>query len=460
MERIADAPRPVYGKGFELKILLVDKFYFIKGGAERYFFELKEILEAHGHEVIPFSMQHPDNFETPYADYFVENIEFNGSKLQRLATAPKAAGRLIYSTQARARIEKLIAETRPDIAHLHMIDHQLSPSILLGLKKFGIPIIQTVHQYKLVCPNYRLFIDRDRRICEKCLGGKFYHPILEKCHQDSRAASFLISLESYIHKWMGVYDHIDLFHVPSTFMGKKLREGGVAAQRVRHLFYTIKLKDYPYHPQFKNYFIYFGRLSGEKGLVTLLRAMKGFKGSQLKIVGSGPEEAKLKALAKELHVQVEFVGSKHGEELKNIVANARFIIVPSEWYENSPLVIYEAFALGKPVIGADIGGITELIEPGEDGYLFPAGEASALQRCLEKLDRDESKIKRFGQAARRKAEAWFAPEKHYEILMGWYEELLMRSQPHDVKNERTSRGISGGTFLSTGSVARAEKDSS
>ena len=415
-------------KRHTLRILLVDKFHFIKGGAERYYFELKEILEAHGHEVISFSMQHPDNFPSPYANYFVDNIEFNGSGLQRLATAPKAAARVIYSRQARLRIEKLIAATRPDLAHVHMIDHQLSPSILPGIKKFGIPIMQTVHQYKLVCPNYRLFVDRERRLCEKCLGGNFYHPVLEKCHQDSRAASFLIALESYVHKWMRLYDHIDLFHVPSTFMGQKLHAGGVQAQRIRHLFYTIKLKDYAPHPGFKDYFIYFGRLSGEKGIVTLLRAMQGFKGARLKIIGGGPEEAKLRALARELQLSVEFAGTKHGEELKSLVAQARFVVVPSEWYENSPLVIYEAFALGKPVIGADIGGISELIRHGEDGYLFPAGDVQQLRRCLEMLDRNEIKINKFGHAGRRKAEAWFAPEKHYETLMGWYEELLDQSR--------------------------------
>ena len=128
-----------------------------------------------------------------------------------------------------------------------------------------------------------------------------------------------------------------------------------------------------------------------------------------------------------MKLNVEFTGPKHGEELKRIVANARFIIVPSEWYENSPLVIYEAFATGKPVIGADIGGITELITPGKDGYLFPAGDARILRRCIEELDRDDDRIRAFGQAARKKAEAWFAPEQHYEKLMGWYEELLVRS---------------------------------
>lgn len=432
-----------------MRILLVDKYYFIKGGAERYYFELKEILEAHGHEVIPFSMQHAENFDTPYAAHFVENIEFNGSFAHRLANAPKAAGRIIYSPQARTRIEKLIAETKPDIAHLHMIDHQLSPSILLGIKKFGIPIIQTVHQYKLVCPNYRLFVDRERRICEKCLGGKFYHPIIEKCHQDSRAASALLALESYIHKWMKWYDHIDLFHVPSTFMGQKLAEGGVAAERIRHLFYTIKINDYPFHPSFQDYFIYFGRLSGEKGLVTLLQAMRDYPGAKLKIVGGGPEEGKLKALAHEMKLNVEFTGPKHGEELKRIVANARFIIVPSEWYENSPLVIYEAFATGKPVIGADIGGITELITPGKDGYLFPAGDARILRRCIEELDRDDDRIRAFGQAARKKAEAWFAPEQHYEKLLGWYQELLKKKKREIRTNDHSmeSKTISGKTMV-------------
>jgi glycosyltransferase involved in cell wall biosynthesis len=409
-----------------LRILLVDKYYFVKGGAERYYFELKAILEAQGHEVIPFSMQHAENVDTPYASYFVDNIEFNGSFAHRLATAPKAAGRVIYSRQARARIEELIAATRPDLAHLHMIDHQLSPSILLGIKKFGLPIVQTVHHYKLVCPNYRLFIDRKRVICEKCLGGKFYHPILERCHQDSLAASLLVSLESYIHKWMRWYDHVDLFHVPSSFMGDKLREGGVAPERIRHLFYTINIDNFPFHPEFGDYFIYFGRLSGEKGLVTLLHAMQGFTGSKLKIVGGGPEEGKLNALAHDLKLSVEFVGPKHGDELKRIVANARFIVVPSEWYENSPLVIYEAFATGKPVIGAAIGGITELITPDEDGYLFPTGDAQALRQCLEAMDRDEHRLRAFGQAARKKAKALFAPAAHYETLMAWYEELLAR----------------------------------
>ena len=163
--------------------------------------------------------------------------------------------------------------------------------------------------------------------------------------------------------------------------------------------------------------------------------------SKLKIVGSGPEEARLKALARELQVPVEFAGPKHGEELKSIVANARFIIVPSEWYENSPLVIYEAFALGKPVIGADIGGVTELIQHGEDGYLFPAGDAEKLRQSIEMLDRNEIKIHKFGQAARRKAEARFAPEKHYEILMGWYEELLRRPASPGMKNNRRLRQV-------------------
>jgi glycosyltransferase involved in cell wall biosynthesis len=224
-------------------------------------------------------------------------------------------------------------------------------------------------------------------------------------------------------------------------MGDKLRAGGIASERIRHLFYTIKLKDYPYHPEFKDYFIYFGRLSGEKGIATLLQAMREFKGSRLKIIGGGPEEGRLKALAKELRISVEFVGAKHGEELKKLVAHARFIVVPSEWYENSPLVIYEAFSMGKPVVGADLGGITELIDPGQDGYLFPAGDAAALRRSLQDLDRDENAIRAFGRAARQKAESWFSPEKHYEKLIGWYRELLHASNRPERAEQKTPTNV-------------------
>ena len=224
-----------------MKILMVDKYYFIKGGAERYYFELSKILTDKGHEVIPFSMKHESNFSTQYNKFFVENIEYNLPSLSdKITKSVKIFGRMIYSFQAKQRVEKLIQLTQPDIAHLHMIDHQISPSILHVFKKYKIPVIQTVHQYKMVCPNYRLYNMYKQKICEKCINGNYFFPIIEKCHRDSRIAGAMISIESYIHKIMKIYkNNVSIFHVPSHFMGAKLKEIGIPDSQIRHLFYTI-----------------------------------------------------------------------------------------------------------------------------------------------------------------------------------------------------------------------------
>ena len=271
-----------------LKILMVDKYHFIKGGAERYFFELKEVLESYGHKVIPFSMQHPDNYHTEYEKYFVKNIDFHhNSSLKRLIDSPGIASRIIYSYEAKKKIEELILHEKPDIAHLHMIDHQLSPSILHALKKHNIPVIQTVHQYKMVCGNYKLYNPGKGTVCEKCLNGSHWHPIKEKCHMDSRLSGVLLALEMNIHKMMHIYDNVDLFHVPSVFMKTKLTAGGVDESKIQHLYYTIKLEDYPYSPDYSDYFVYYGRLSKEKGILTLLKTMKEVPEAKLLILGDG-----------------------------------------------------------------------------------------------------------------------------------------------------------------------------
>ncbi len=409
-----------------MKILMVDKYYFIKGGAERYYFELKAVLERHGHQVIPFSMRHKQNFDSEYSAFFVDQIEFNELRgWQKLAMLPKITGRVLWSTQAQDRIAQLIRQTKPDIAHLHMIDHQISPSILPVLRKYGIPILQTVHQYKLICPNYRMYIEQKEQICEKCIGGQFYHAVLEKCHKNALFPSFLVSVESYLHRGLGVYNHVALFHAPSAFIGQKLVTGGVEDRRVRHLFYAINVADYKPHYDHQGYFLYFGRLSSEKGIFTLLKAMKTIVQCPLKIVGDGPLRNDLERFAVQNELaNVEFAGLKSGEELKQIVANAMFVVVPSEWYENSPLVVYEAFALGKPVVGAAIGGIPELVDHGKNGLLFRAGDFEDLAEQIRHLLGHPEKLKPYGMAGRLKAEQQFDAECHYDHIMEIYQSLL------------------------------------
>lgn len=408
-----------------MKILMVDKYFFIMGGAERYFFELKGLLERHGHQVIPFSMQHPNNFASEWADYFVSNIEFNGhSKLQQLAHGPKIVSRVLYSQEAKTAITKLIERVKPDVAHLHMIDHQLSPSILHALQRYDIPIVQTCHQYKLVCPSYRLLVMRENRICEKCVTGNFYHAVLERCHKDSMAASALLAFESYLHKWMKVHDLIQLFHVPSRFLGEKLRESGVAAQRIWHQFYTIDLRSYPFSAAFDDYFVYYGRLSAEKGILTLLQAMQNVKQSKLVLIGDGPQRLELEAFAREHKLtNVVFAGSKSGNDLTQLVSRAKFVVVPSEWYDNSPLVIYESFSMGRPVLATTLGGMPELIEDGVNGRLFAPKDVDGLSRIINEMLRDEKRLRMMGKAGRATAEREFDPEVHYQKIHEVYQRL-------------------------------------
>lgn len=404
---------------------MVNKYYFIKGGSERYLFDLKALLEQHGHEVIPFAMKDERNVPSQYQDYFVDHVDYDAPfSLKKL----KEAGRLIYSWHAREKIEALIEATRPDIAHVHMIDHQISPAILHSLGRYRIPVVQTVHQYKLVCPNYRFYIEHKNQICERCLPGKFYQPILTRCHKNSLVASLLVAMEAYCHHWLGSYrKHVQLFHTPSAFMKHMLVRGGIDAQKVEHHFLVTWLDQFPFSPYYEDYFVYLGRLSPEKGVMTLLKAMTRIKRSKLLIIGDGPQRQELEKFVSDHRIaNVEFVGYKSKAEVKELLSHAAFTVVPSEWYENSPLVIYEAFAMGKPVIGATIGGITEFIEPNRDGMHFSPGDEAALADCIQSLLDHPQKVIEMGKCARAKAELLFAPEEHYSWIHRIYERLLRR----------------------------------
>lgn len=409
-----------------MKILMVDKYYFIKGGAERYYFELKKLLESKGHQVIPFSMQHSENFETSYENYFVKNIEFNGlSTVEKAKRAPEMFKRIIYSQAAKVAVSRLIEKEKPDLAHIHMIDHQLSPSILHAFAEHDLPVIQTCHQYKLVCPSYRLYVMHKNQICEKCVNGNYYHAIVEKCHKESLPASALVALESYVHKYMKIHDLIDIFHVPSKFLGAKLIEGGFSEHKIWHNFYTINLDDYPFHPEALDYAIFYGRLSKEKGVETLLRAKCALPELKLYIVGDGPERTDLEEFARKHGLtNVKFWGNQGGQDLLDLVQNARFVVVPSEWYDNSPLVIYESFSMGKPVIVSKLGGMPELVDHGQNGYHFEAGDVDELSKLMEILWKDPGKCKILGKNARAKAEMEFSPETHYKSMIDVYEKLL------------------------------------
>lgn len=409
-----------------MKVLMVNKYNYIKGGSERCLFEATDLLKKNGHQVVPFAMKDDQNVDVEYSQYFVDAIEFNGLNfIEKIKNAPKILGRIIYSSHAKEKIEELIEKEKPDIAHLHMIDHQISPSILPVLKKHGIPIVQSVHQYKLVCPNYRFYIPQKNEICERCLSGNFFNAVIQKCHKNSYVASMLIAVESTIHKMIKVYDHIDYFIAPSKFLQGKLVQGGISKERVLYIPHFLRLEEYQPTYQYDDYFIFLGRLSDEKGLLTLLRAMKGIKKSVLKIIGDGPQRRELEDYVKKHKLtNVQILGKKGGDELKKLVANSMFMIIPSEWYENAPMVIYEAFALAKPVIGTDVGGISELISPGKTGFLFPLGDIQELQKHIQYFLDHRKELPKFGKAVRELTEQKFSEENHYRRLFSVYKSLI------------------------------------
>lgn len=405
-----------------MKVLAANKYYFVKGGAERYMFELERILERHGHSVVPFAMQHELNEETEYSEHFVSFESFEGGA--PVSSRLRAAGRVLYSVEARRKIERLVDIERPDVAHLHNIAHQLSPSILYGLRAKGVPVVQTLHDYKLVCPNYQMFVGG--RPCERCAGGKYYNAVLHRCMRGSVPASALVALETGTHRLLRSYSRgVDLFVSPSEELRRRMIAHGVDEGKIVHLPYAIALERYEPRYGSDGYGVYVGRLSDGKGLDTLVSALSMAREVTFKIVGSGPLTRRLKqAVAAEGLDRVEFLGYREGEDLRSIVGGALFVAVPSECYENSPLTVYEAFARGKVVIGSRIGGIPELVSEGESGLLFEPGSAPELAERMTELWRDPDRAIAMGRAARDRVERLFGPETHYDKMMAIYERVI------------------------------------
>ncbi|PKM91395.1 hypothetical protein CVU82_02245 [Candidatus Falkowbacteria bacterium HGW-Falkowbacteria-1] len=379
-----------------MRILQVNKFNYIRGGAEKYFIDLSKKLEIEGHQVAIFCMHHPKNNPSPWDKYFVSRISFNEKKLRDRLLAP---GRILYSFEARRKFKKIIKDFKPDIIHVHNIYHQLSPSILPIAKKFKIPVVMHLHDYKLICPNYQLFTHD--KICYRCKGQKYYNCLRFSCFKKSFWQSLLATIEMYFHhSILNIYKkNIDCFIAPSQFMKETVVSFGIPGEKV-FLVYNFSeeslVKEINKGKE-DDYGLYFGRLSGEKGIDVLLNSLSFVKNKiNIKIVGAGPEEKNLKDLSSQLNLEdsVDFVGPKFGSELFDIVSKAKMIFLPSVWAENMPLVLLESLSLGKIVIASKTGGLSELIEDKKSGFLFENGNYKDLSEVIDSVDDyDLNKIK-------------------------------------------------------------------
>jgi glycosyltransferase involved in cell wall biosynthesis len=402
-----------------MKIVQANKFFFLKGGAERYFLDLCELQMRAGHDVIPFAMSHADNRESPFTSYFPSEIDYNSKEGSSLAKAL----RTIYSREAQVRLERLIDHEKPDIVHVHNIYHQLTPSILRGARSRGVPVIQTLHDYKVICPSYLMIAYG--KPCERCKGGRFYMAGVTRCHRESFAASAVVAIEAYVHRALKSHNTVQKFLCPSGFLLNKFAEFGIARDRLERVPYFLPVELYRADPTPGHYYVYLGRLSREKGLATLLEAAERASGIPLRIVGDGPLRDNVLNTIKEKRMDwVTYDGFRSGDELHDTIRGAAFTVVPSEWYENYPFSILESFALGKPVVGAAIGGIPELAVSGKTGYLYEPGNAEELADCIRTAYDDRPGLKIMGEEARAFVESELDPERHVSTLAEIYERAI------------------------------------
>lgn len=403
-----------------MKVLLVNKFHYRKGGSETYYFTLAEALKAHGHEVVFFAMQDTEkNLPCEQEGYFVSNASVNGglkSKLNMLL-------HMTYSKEAYSNMKKLLQAEQPDLVILNLVHKQITLSIIDAIKEHDpkLPVFWTMHDLIAVCPSYSMR-DGSGNICEKCLGGDYRHCMKNKCIKGSALMSILSTYEAeYIRKrkW---YDQIDLFICPSEFYRKKLAEGNFTKRPIVTMRNPLPIgTEYSLNEENDGYILYFGRLSPEKGVKTLIEAAKKTS-CHLVVLGTGPQEEELKALAADAP-NIEFKGFQTGESLVRFVKNSLCVVLPSEWYENGPYSAMEAMALGKPLIVSNNGGLPELVEDGVNGFIYEQ-TADELAECINKLLALEPQVYlNMAKASLEKAKRLFAADRYVTEIETRYQKI-------------------------------------
>lgn len=394
-----------------MKVLQINKYFYPRGGADVYLLALSRLLEEKGHEVAHFAMRHPKNLPSKWSKYFVSEVDF-GSRRLGLRTvrgrasssyhAGKALCRMLWSHEAAQKIEMLIRVVKPDVAHVHNIYHQISPSILPALRRHKIPVVMTAHDYHLISPNYLLF-SGSQSMAERVVGG----------------------IEHAFHKALGVWErNIEKIICPSKCMHDALAAHGIPKQKLITIPNFVKPWTHEPDHGFKEGVLYFGRVAEEKGIRVLLEVAGRLPAIPFRLVGDGPL---VKWVRAEIHAQglqnVEYVGAKYSRALQEEIAHARIVVLPSLWQENAPLSLLEAMAAGVPVVASRMGGIPEIVRDGKTGVLVPPNDARELAETLRRLYRDDDRLRAYGQAARKVAEKEYNPELHYERIREVYESV-------------------------------------
>lgn len=369
---------------------MINKFLYPNGGSETYIFKLGKALEAHGHEVQYFGMEHDGRCVGNRVNAYTSDMDFHGgSKLAKLTYPIKT----IYSSEARKKIRAVLDDFKPDVCHLNNFNYQLTPSIILEMKKWSkqkghaCRIVYTAHDYQLICPNHQLKNPITHDNCEKCLGGYYGNCVKGKCIHGSITKSMVGMLEAEFWKIRRVYKYIDKIICCSEFLKTKMDTNQIFKEKTVTLHNFVESVGNKSVNK-KDYILYFGRFSEEKGIDTLVETCKILPDIQFVFAGSGPLEDKINTVK-----NIKNVGFQTGEALDTLIREAKFSICPSEVYENCPFSVMESQMYGTPVIGADIGGIPELIDNGKTGVLFESGNVDSLVKIIKKLWNNDNKLK-------------------------------------------------------------------
>lgn len=398
-----------------MKVLIVNKFLYHKGGAETYAFGLGELLTERGHTVEFFGLENKDNVVGNSTGAYVSDMDFSRGIFKNL-TAPF---RIIYSAEARKKITRVLYDFKPDVVHFNNIQFHLTPSMIIAVEKYRkktgkkVKIVYTAHDYQLICPSHGLF-DNDIKVCEKCLGGNYTHCFRTKCVKNSRAKSLLATIDAYFWKKSKAYGFIDTIVCPSFFLKGKLDTQKRFCTKTVAIHNFIKPEETVFYEK-ENYVLEFGHLSRDKGTLTLLEAAKNMPEVKFVFAGYGAAEKEIEKVQ-----NAEYVGFKTGRELKELISKAACSVHPSEMYENCPFSVIESQMYKTPVIGSNIGGIPELIQDGKTGLLFEAGNAEDLESKLRYLLENEAVLSEFTQNCN--TLSFETPNSYYQKLLKIYGE--------------------------------------
>ena len=419
-----------------MKIILVNYRYFISGGPERYYFNIKEILERNGHEVIPFSVKSSRNVPNDYEKYFLDIVDdevyFAQAKKKTPKMILKSFTRMFYSFEAKKKMKQLISDTKPDLVYIMQMHNKISPSIVDAAREMNVPVIHRISDFQYMCPNALFYNDRIG-VCEDCLKGKRMSCVKYKCVLNSPVYSGIKMMAKWMHDIMKVHRRIDAFVVPSEFTLGRLHEYGIPMEKLNHIPTFFNLKEVNPEVEYKPFVLFVGRIEKQKGLMSLVKAFETIP-YELKIIGvsnDGFEDELKQYLGRpingDLNVEettaygkngnIHFLGRKKFEDIVPYLKSCMCTVVPSEWYDNFPNVVLESYAYKKAVIATDFGSLQYMVDEGNTGMKFRYADLDDLRRCVSYMIEHPEAAMTMGENAYHLIETKYSPDSHYNKLI-------------------------------------------